>query len=504
MKDRAYIVSHSKELVFRNHMQGGGVDMIKSHHTDEVPALVWFRQDLRLKDNPALFYAAQKGGALLPVFIQEQNTDSWAWGGASRWWLHRSLKALEMSLQRRGLPLVLDRGEPKDVLARLVQETGARIVHWNRRHEPRAVAQDQAVRLSLESLGVQVKEHLSGLLVEPTALTTGKGGPYQVFTPYWKKFLQTVKVDDPLPVPTFLTMPARIPKRVKLVDLGLQPSQPWDAGLKKNWQPGEYGAQLCWKNFHKSTLSSYDALRDLVARPGTSCLSPHLHWGEISPRQVWDEAQRESAAGPYLRQIVWREFAHHLLHHYPHMPESPLRNQFRSFPWDGDPALLGAWQRGKTGYPLVDAGMRQLWHTGWMHNRVRMVAASFLVKHLLLPWQEGARWFWDTLVDANLANNTFGWQWTAGCGADAAPYFRVFNPVAQGKRFDKQGEYIRRWVPELSALPDKLIHEPWGVESSVLAHLGIRLGRNYPHPVVDHATARQRALDSYQRMKSEA
>ena len=475
---------------------------MKIHHpTAEAPVLVWFRQDLRLADNPALSDAAKGGCPLLPVFILEQDMDSWPWGQASRWWLHHSLTALEENLRQRGLPLLLDRGRPEEILARLINETGATVVHWNRRHEPWTVARDQAVKMSLESKGVQVHEHLGSLLVDPNFPTTGKGGPYQVFTPYWKKLMQTLRVDDPLPVPPVLAGPSRLPEGVKLVDLQLRPTHPWDAGLQDSWQPGEEGAQLGWNKFNQAALSGYDDSRNFPAISGTSQLSPHLHWGEISPRQVWCEAQHVPEAGAFLRQIVWREFAHHLLHHFPHTPEHPLRAQFRSFPWDGDPALLDAWQKGETGYPLVDAGMRQLWHTGWMHNRVRMVAASFLVKHLLLPWQDGARWFWNTLVDASLANNTFGWQWTAGCGADASPYFRIFNPVAQGKKFDKNGDYIRRWVPELAALPDKLIHEPWKAEQSVLAGHGILLGQSYPRPIVDHAIARQRALVSYQRMR---
>jgi deoxyribodipyrimidine photo-lyase len=257
-----------------------------------------------------------------------------------------------------------------------------------------------------------------------------------------------------------------------------------------------------WSQFDAEKMRLYSELRDLPACRGTSRLSPHLHWGEISPRQLWHQGRGMRGSEAFLRQLVWREFAHHLLHHFPHTAEEPLRPQFASFPWDGDPDLLVAWQKGQTGYPLVDAGMRELWHTGWMHNRVRMVSASFLVKHLLLPWQLGAAWFWDTLVDASLANNTFGWQWTAGCGADAAPYFRIFNPMTQGKKFDPEGEYIRRWVPELARLPDKLIHEPWLGTRAVLEHLGVKLGTTYPHPVVDHALARQRALDSYRRMQA--
>ncbi len=463
--------------------------------------MVWFRQDLRLADNLALSAAAATGRPLVPVFILEDDQD-YPWGGASYWWLHHSLAALRDDLARLGAHLVLRRGNPRQVLPALARECGAGAVFWNQRHEPSFAAVDQEVQAALATEGTQVHEFLAGLLAHPEALATGQGKPYQVFTPYSKKFLQTQIIDPPLPAPDHLAGNEDRLSSLKLEALELLPQVAWDGGLRETWEPGESGARGQCALFGSKEMRLYQERRDLPACRGTSRLSPHLHWGEISPRQVWHQAAGVPGSEAFLRQLVWREFAHHLLHHFPHTSHEPLRPQFAHFPWDGDPDLLEAWQKGQTGYPLVDAGMRELWHTGWMHNRVRMVTASFLVKHLLLPWQLGAEWFWDTLVDASLANNTFGWQWTAGCGADASPYFRIFNPMTQGKKFDPRGEYIRRWVPELEQLPDKLVHEPWLGSAAVLDHLGVKLGETYPRPVVEHAWARQRALDSYHRMQA--
>lgn len=474
--------------------------MCRKSKMKPIPIIVCFRQDLRLQDNPALNAAAVSGRPILPVFVLEDHPQ-WNWGGASRWWLHHSLQTLEKNLSQLGLPLVLKQGNVFQALSQVRRETGADRVFWNRRHEPHLTLIDQNIQEALEADGCQVDVFEASLLGQPTDLKTGQGGAYQVFTPYYKKFRHSRVVALPETLSEAICCPADISDSLPLEGLGLLPEIPWDQGLKDSWQPGEEGARQAWSSFLEQRLDAYDERRDFPAVAGSSLLSAHLHWGEISPRQIWHEGLSSGPkAEPFLRQLVWREFAHHLLVHFPRTPTEPLREKFESFSWDGDPGLLTAWQKGETGYPLVDAGMRQLWHTGWMHNRVRMVAGSFLVKHLLLPWQEGAHWFWDTLVDANLANNTFGWQWTAGCGADAAPYFRIFNPVAQGKRFDKSGQYIRRWVPELKDLPDKLVHEPWLVGSSVGEHLGFKLGRDYPSPVVDHKWARERALETFRRL----
>jgi len=468
---------------------------------DAAPVLLWFRRDLRLDDHPALTAAAAAGRPLLPVFILEEEAP-WAPGGAARWWLHRSLAALAETLAARGLPLILRRGDPVAVLPELAAAVGATAVHWSRRYEPDARAHDRRVSAALREAGVEAGVHPGALLSEPWTIATGQGGPYRVFTPYARTFGREVRPGAPLPEPRGLRAPAAAPPSPALSDLGLDPGPLWGDGLAAAWTPGEAGARALLGRFLDGPLAAYAERRDLPARTGTSRLSPHLHWGEISPRRVWHAAAAAGpAAEPFLRQLVWREFAHHLLHHFPHTVREPLRAEFAAFPWDGDPGLLPAWRRGETGYPLVDAGMRELWTTGWMHNRVRMVVASFLVKHLLLPWQEGAAWFLDTLVDADQANNVFGWQWSAGCGADAAPYFRVFNPVLQSRRFDPDGAYLRRWLPELAALDGKAVHAPWEAGAAALRAGGVELGKDYPRPVVHHVTARERALAAYRRMR---
>ncbi|HYE47982.1 MAG TPA: deoxyribodipyrimidine photo-lyase [Azospirillaceae bacterium] len=474
---------------------------------DGAPVIVWFRRDLRLADNPAL--AAAAGRPVLPLFVlDEEAPGRWRPGGASRWWLHHSLAALAASLARLGLPLLLRRGPAARVVPALAAETGAAAVHWNRRYEPWAVARDAALKAELAASGVGARSFNGSLLAEPWQLSTGAGRPYRVFTPFWRALLAAPPPAPPLPVPAGLTAPAQVPRGDRLEDWGLLPSGPdWAGGLRDTWTPGEAGAAGRLARFLEGPAAAYGAARDLPGTEGTSRLSPHLHFGEISPRQVWAQAQaamgchdREGmVAGieSFLREIGWREFCYNLLYHFPTLPEVPLNPEFEAFPWSDDRTALSAWTRGRTGYPIVDAGMRQLWATGWMHNRVRMIAASFLVKHLLLPWREGAAWFWDTLVDADLANNSAGWQWVAGCGADAAPYFRVFNPVLQGRKFDPAGAYVRRWVPELARLPDAWVHEPWRAPADVLARAGVRPGRDYPEPVVALEAGRERALAAY-------
>lgn len=467
------------------------------------PVLVWLRRDLRTADHAALRAAASTGHPVLPVFVLEEGLEP-ARGGASRWWLHHSLASLRNDLRELGLPLALLRGDAGGQLAELCRKTGADAVHWHRRYEPGAAAMDESVAERLRGQGVEVTSHAGALLVEPGGIRTGQGGPYQVFTPYSKNFAGNVHPEQPADAPESVKAADLPDDSLPLEALELLPSIDWAGGLRDRWKPGAAGAMQRLESFLDGAMAKYGEQRDLPDRESTSALSPHLHWGEISPRTVWHAAREadRKTAGPFLRQLVWREFAHDLLHHFPRTVDRPLREQFESFPWDGDPELLPAWQKGETGYPIVDAGMRQLWATGWMHNRVRMVAASFLVKHLLLPWQLGAEWFRDTLVDADLANNTFGWQWTAGCGADAAPYFRIFNPMTQGRKFDPRGEYVRRWVPELRKLPNKSIHEPWKAAPMDLAAAGVKLGSDYPRPVVDHGAARERALESYRRMQA--
>ncbi len=477
-------------------------------------SLLWFRQDLRLGDNPALRAATKRGGLIIPVFIWgPEEEEGWAPGGASRWWLHQSLASLSHELQERGSRLVIREGPALQTLRELVRETHADAVFWNRRYEPAITERDVAIQEALQAAGVMVETHNASLLFEPWEVLNKAGKPFQVFTPFWKACLSLPEVGEPLPVPRRLPAPGTWPQTPSVSQLALEPKVDWAVGLRSAWSPGSAGATAALKRFLREALSEYERTRDRPDIPGVSRLSPHLHFGEIGPRQVWHavrdrsrasrKRQMRQRASAYLRQLVWREFAYHLLHHFPHTTDRPLRPEFGAFPWKEDKKGLKSWQKGLTGYPIVDAGMRELWTTGWMHNRVRMVVASFLVKDLLIPWQEGARWFWDTLVDADLANNTLGWQWVAGCGADAAPYFRIFNPMGQGEKFDPNGDYVRRWVPELRKLTAPWIHRPWEASYSVLAAAGVELGRTYPKPIVDHAFARQRALAALATIKKQ-
>ncbi len=479
-----------------------------------TPTLLWFRQDLRLQDNPALEAAVARGGPVVPIYVLDDAAEErWSPGGAARWWLHHSLAALDAALRERGSRLILARGESAAVLRAAARATGADAIYWNRRYEPSAVARDAKLKQEFAAAGFNAKSFNGALLNEPHAIANKQGRPFQVFTPYWRHCL-TLPVAAPVKTPEGkFRPPAAWPKSVELAELGLLPRIDWTASMHATWEPGEAGAQKRLRRFLTRALDGYDERRNTPADDGTSMLSSHLHFGEIGPRQIWAAIQARSrdtgvfppskGAGVFLAEIGWREFAHHLLFHFPQTPAQPLREEFARFPWAADPGggKLRAWQQGRTGYPLVDAGMRQLWHTGWMHNRVRMVVASFLVKHLRLSWTHGAAWFWDTLVDADLANNTLGWQWSAGCGADAAPYFRIFAPVLQGVKFDPAGDYVRHWVPELAKMPAEHIHAPWEAPLHVLAAAGVTLGKNYPHPIVDHATARAEALAALKQLR---
>jgi len=461
---------------------------------------------LRLDDNPAL-QAALKRGAVLPVYVWAPETENrWLPGAASRWWLHHSLERLAASLEHLRSRLVIIRGDPASALALTARETGAASVLWNRRYEPEEAAVEQRVSRALADAGIRGESFAGSLLFDPDGVRTTQGQPFKVFTPFWRACLALVAPPGSLPAPRELPAPDSWPPSLPLGELGLSPRIDWAEGIRDAWAPGEAGAVAALDEFLARSADSYASGRNRPDTRGTSRLSPHLHFGEISPRRVWHDTLRHAGpddrsgakrgADEFLRQMGWREFAYHLLRHQPHTPESPLRPEFADFPWREDPGALDAWREGRIGYPFVDAGMRELWTTGWMHNRVRMVVASFLIKDLLIDWREGAKWFWDTLVDADLANNTLGWQWVAGCGADAAPFFRIFNPVLQGEKFDPGGAYVRRWVPELRSLPDRWIHRPWEAPGSVIERAGVVLGKTYPRPIVDHAFARDRALDS--------
>jgi len=462
-----------------------------------VTTLVWFRQDLRLADNPALFAAASSAEPLIPVYVHSPGEEGvWTPGGASRWWLHHSLERLDAELHERGSRLCVRVGNALAELLALVAETGARRVVWNRRYEPAAIMRDSAIKRALREAGLQVDSHNSALLYEPWEIASQSGGPFQVFTPFWRRCLAVHEPPAPVPSVADWCAPACWPESVPLDSLRLLPSLPWTGGMQAAWRPGRSGAVQQLDAFLAAGFSDYGERRNRPDLTGTSRLSPHLHFGEIGPREIW-AATRDHARligvstdwrqSQFLTEIGWREFAYHLLFHFPHTAEQPLRTKYARFPWKSDPDGLRAWQRGRTGYPIVDAGMRELWHTGWMHNRVRMIVASFLVKDLMLSWRLGADWFWDTLVDADLASNTLGWQWAGGCGADAAPYFRIFNPTLQGRKFDPEGTYVRRWVPELAALPTPWIHEPWTAPTAPAG---------YPHPIVDHGAARKDALEA--------
>lgn len=468
-----------------------------------MTTIVWFRQDLRLADNPALAEAAGRG-AVLPVYILDEGGPERP-GGASRWWLHHSLAAL-----RKDLPgLLLLRGDPAALLADLARRTGAEAVFWNRCYEPGAIARDTALKAALSESVLEVRSFNASLLNEPWELKTKSGGPFKVFTPFWKAALAG-EFSPPKPAPGALDL-APASGGCELADFDLLPHTPdWAKGWDDQWCPGERGALARFQAFLDAGLSGYGSGRDRPDQAHVSRLSPHLHFGEISPRQIVAmtrfRTDRDHLTGrdgdKFLSEVGWREFAHHLLYHFPELPGENWKPAFDAYPWADNPAGLRAWRRGQTGYPMVDAGMRELWQTGYMHNRVRMVAASFLVKHLRVHWKHGADWFWDTLVDADLANNSAGWQWVAGCGADAAPYFRIFNPVTQGRKFDPVGDYVRRFVPELAGLDTRYIHAPFEAPELELTAAGIELGRTYPRPIVDHGAARKAALEGYESVRN--
>jgi len=462
-------------------------------------SIVWFRQDLRLADNPALSAALAEGGSIVPLFIlDDDGAGLWRLGGASRWWLHHSLSVLNQGLNELGAPLIFRRGPAAHVLDQVIKETAATSVYWNRCYEPFAVSRDKAIKSELSTRGLDVQSFNGALLNEPWNIQNKSGKPFRVFTPFWRAVTNSLEIRNPLPKPSRLKPYDKPLLSDDLNGWHLLPTKPdWAGGLRETWQPGEERARHRLFQFIDHKIGHYAQGRDIPSGAYTSYLSPHLHWGEISPQQIWaslDTADvHASDSAKFKSELGWREFSHHLLFHEPTIPEGNLRREFDAFPWVPDEALLRAWQRGKTGYPIVDAGMRELWHTGWMHNRVRMITASFLVKHLLQPWQDGARWFWDTLVDADLANNSASWQWVAGCGADAAPYFRIFNPVLQGEKFDPDGTYVRQWIPELETVPKKWVHKPWTSPEAP---------KDYPRPIVDLAEGRQRALAAYATLKA--
>ncbi|MEQ8666584.1 MAG: deoxyribodipyrimidine photo-lyase [Rhodospirillales bacterium] len=463
-----------------------------------------FRDDLRLEDNPG-FTKAARSGPVLPLYVLDDAAmtddldDPHRLGGAARWWLHHSLASLDGALRERGSRLTVMRGDPFVIVTDLVRSTNAAAVHLSRGYSPWDVELERRLNETLAADGKILRRFGGRLLFEPESVSTKSGDPFKVFTPFWRA-CQTL--DDPsghTAPPDDVAAPDSSPDGVAIDTLGLLPHDPdWSTGIAAAWQPGEAGARIRLENFLDDAADDYGKGRDVPSIAGTSRLSPHLRWGEISPRTIWQAVRQRTpqprGAEAYLRELGWRDFCHHLLFHFPTMPVSPMREPFDAIDWCNDAQDIRRWQRGRTGYPIVDAGMRELWRTGWMHNRVRMAAASFLVKHLLTDWRIGAAWFMDTLVDADPANNSAGWQWVTGCGTDAAPYFRVFNPTLQGEKFDADGAYVRHWLPTLGDVETKYIHKPWEAPADAQP--------DYPPPIVDHKTARQRALDRFGVVKS--
>lgn len=464
----------------------------------EQATIVWFHQDLRLKDNPALHEAASQG-PILPIYILDTNSLGHCMGAASRWWLHHSLASLDASL---GHSLNLYIGEPLVILKKLIREHSIKAVYWNRCYEPWAIERTKMIKATLKEQGSIAKSFNGSLLWEPHHVAKQDGTPYKVFTPFYNRVLLTA--DDlrkPTPAPKQLRT-IKDKQSLTLEQLQLLPGIKWYKGLEVSWQVGEQAAHNRLDHFVRHGLLGYKTGRDVPGQEHISRLSPHLHWGEISPWQVWHTIKKQDAtikkdADHFLRELVWREFSAYLLYYFPQLQTKNFHKKFDQFPWVYDQKLLKAWQEGKTGYPLVDAGMRELWQTGFMHNRVRMVAGSFLIKNLLIDWRKGEQWFWDCLVDADLANNSASWQWVAGCGADAAPYFRIFNPITQGEKFDADGLYTKQFVPELTNLPSKYLFKPWTAPKEVLAKAGVVLGKTYPHPIIDLRFSRERALDAF-------
>tara|TARA_Y100000588_G_C14193344_1_gene899048 strand:- start:80 stop:1483 length:1404 start_codon:yes stop_codon:yes gene_type:complete len=467
-----------------------------------MTAIVWFRNDLRLTDNAALFKAIQSHDTIIPLYIMDPNSPL-ILGDAQKWWLHLSLKSLQESLEKKNINLCLKKGDSLAILNNLIEKHEVSSVYWNIVYEPKHLQQDSIIKSALEKEDITVNTFNASLLIDVDKIKTQDDGFYQVFTPFWKTCLSSIEVHDEQNVSNWPSSPELQSDSIDEWDL--LPTNPnWAASFSNFWQPGESSALKKLEQFIESNLNNYKTGRDTPSKEATSKLSPHLHFGEISPHQIWRAIQnlkgqadfKTNAIETYLSEIGWREFCHYLLFHFPKLAQNNFRDKFDNFQWSFDEEQFNCWKKGLTGFPIVDAGMRELWHSGYMHNRVRMIVASFLTKDLLIDWRKGAEWFEHTLLDADLANNRAGWQWTAGCGADAAPFFRVFNPILQGEKFDPDGKYIKKWVPELENLEKKYIHEPWKAKNN-------DIDMNYPNPIVDHSDARKKALELYNKIKDD-
>ncbi|MET3667097.1 deoxyribodipyrimidine photo-lyase [Caulobacter sp. 1776] len=474
---------------------------MRKNSDDSGAIIVWFRNDLRLADNPALRHAADSERPVIPLYILDETPGVRPLGAASRWWLDKSLRRLAQDLEKLGNRLVLRKGVAAEVLDDVIAHTGATCVLWNRLYDAASIDRDSEIKARLKAVGVDCQSFNAGLLNEPWTVKNGSGQPYKVFTPYWRAAREHLIHVTVEPAPKTLKSLDHFPRTEGLANWRLHPSKPdWSKGFDL-WTPGEAGALERLNSFLSGPVGGYGEQRDLPGVEATSRLSPHLHFGEIGPRQVWLAARNAADHGDapagevekFLSELGWREFNHSILFHWPDLPTKSFRPEFDGFPWARNDVAFEAWTKGETGYPIVDAGMRELWATGFMHNRVRMIVASFLIKHLLIDWREGEAWFWDTLVDADLANNVGNWQWVAGSGADASPYFRIFNPITQGEKFDPRGAYVRRWIPELRGVSDELIHKPW----TRPLHLPAEAKRLYERPIVDHAQAREKAMEAY-------
>ncbi|MCP0914689.1 MULTISPECIES: cryptochrome/photolyase family protein [Legionella] len=468
-----------------------------------MTALFWFRQDLRCDDNAALAAACNRHNLLIPLYIDSDNPQRLC-GAAQKWWLHHSLLALNNYLCTQNTRLCLKQGNPLDVLMQLIKQHQVTHIYWNECIEPELRKEEQQIKSILQQNGIQIETYPPNLFFTPAKIHTQQQTIFKRFTPFWRYCLQHLAPPPPAVIKKWPACPAFSSEQ--LDDWHLLPAKPdWASNFKDYWQPGEQGAQEKLQQFIEDELAAYDKNRDLPARQATSRLSPHLHFGEISPWRIWQELEKikfdsaysHSAIEKFLAELGWREFSYYTLYHYPALPHSNIQKTFDEFKWKTNKVYLQAWHKGQTGFPIVDAGMRELWQTGYMHNRVRMITASFLTKNLLIDWRTGAAWFEDTLLDADLAANSFNWQWVAGSGMDAAPYFRIFNPVLQGEKFDSSGEYVKKWVPELTSLPVKWLHKPWQMH----AQPGFILGKNYPFPIIDLTQTRIRALAAYRELK---